>query len=146
MTEIAARSIDVAGVISRHVDDPDGDHVYGWRVFATFFTLFLIAAILRSDRLLPLIMPQKIKADSSFRETRIGSITGVAFAVFYWLLSLPRALAADLGSPRFVLIYAFWAGARRLRGRQAGERPLLGLHAHRPLAAAQVSVLSNPAA
>ncbi|MBS7542513.1 MFS transporter [Ancylobacter oerskovii] len=118
MTEIAARSIDVARARSHHIDDTRGDYVYGWRLFATIFALFLVSALSQVDRILPFIMAEKIKADLSLSDAQVGLITGIAFAVCYSLLSLPLARAADRGSPRFVLVLCIlgWSAMTALGG------------------------------
>lgn len=69
-----------------------------------FLTLLLIISTwCQIDRILPFVLAESIKRDLVLSDTQLGLITGVSFAVYYTLASLPLARAADRGSPRLVL-------------------------------------------
>jgi predicted MFS family arabinose efflux permease len=86
---------------------------------AVFLTsLVLVGAFSQIDRILPFILAESIKAELRLSDTQLGLIIGIAFALFYALLSLPLARLADQGSPRAVLVVCtlLWSAMTALGG------------------------------
>lgn len=92
--------------------------VTGRRAGVLLAALFLVSVFAQVDRILPFILAEAIKADLALSDTQIGLLTGIAFALFYVLLSLPMARWCDRGSPRTVLVACMtvWSAMTALGG------------------------------
>ena len=84
----------------------EGDGGGGGRAPPTAYVvalLFLINVINFLDRQLPSILAQSIKADLGLRDTQLGLLGGLSFALFYGTLALPLARLSDRWSAKWVL-------------------------------------------
>lgn len=118
MTDVSAISIGSEKDIDRIIDVYRNKYEIVWRVEATISVLFITRIFSQIDVMLKCILKESIKSDLALSDTHMGSLTRLAFAVCYSLLSLPLARAADRGSPRFVLVSCIllWSAMTALGG------------------------------
>lgn len=86
-------------------------------------TILTTASVLNiADRLIMSILMEDIKADFHLSDTQIGLLVGLAFALFYALMSLPIARWADVGNRKNILSLALivWSGMTALCGTAVG--------------------------
>lgn len=89
----------------------DGTSAWRGRTVYTLGFLTLVSTFNYLDRsLLGLALPQ-IKAEMQVSDTLLGLVSGLAFVIFYSLLGLPIAWAADRFSRRNIIAlgFAFWS-------------------------------------
>lgn len=82
----------------------------------------LVSMINIADRLIMSILMEDIKADFQLSDTQIGLLVGLAFALFYALMSFPIARWADIGNRKNILSLAVivWSGMTALCGAAVG--------------------------
>ena len=82
----------------------------------------LVSMINIADRLIMSILMEDIKADFQLSDTQVGLLVGLAFALFYALMSFPIARWADIGNRKNILSLAviLWSGMTALCGAAAG--------------------------
>jgi predicted MFS family arabinose efflux permease len=82
----------------------------------------LVSLINIADRLIMSILMEDIKADFSLSDTQVGLLVGLAFALFYALMSFPIARWADIGNRKNILSLAviLWSGMTALCGAAVG--------------------------
>lgn len=82
----------------------------------------LVSLINIADRLIMSILMEDIKADFSLSDTQVGLLVGLAFALFYALMSFPIARWADVGNRKNILSLAviLWSGMTALCGAAVG--------------------------
>jgi MFS family permease len=68
--------------------------------------LFVVALFNYVDRTVLSIMQVQLKRDLHLSDTQLGTLTGLAFAIFYTTLALPIARLADRVARKYVLIAA----------------------------------------
>lgn len=74
-----------------------------WAVRRVLILLAIVATLNFIDRQIINILAEKIKTDLQLSDTELGLITGLAFAFFYAILSIPAARIADrVHRPRFL--------------------------------------------
>ena len=100
---------------------PSEAYLSGPRAWALLLVLLLVSMLCQIDRILPFILAEAIKADLGLKDTQLGLVAGIAFAVCYSLMSLPLARFADRGSPRMVLLFCIvvWSAMTSLAGMAA---------------------------
>lgn len=83
---------------------------YAWYVVAI---LYLAAVISFIDRQIIALMVDDIRADLGLSDLQIGLLQGPPFGIFYALMSLPIAIAADRRNRRNIIIagVTFWSAA-----------------------------------
>lgn len=82
-----------------------------------------VASILNiADRLIMSILMEDIKAEFHLSDTQVGLLVGLAFALFYSLMSFPIARWADVGNRKNILSLALviWSGMTALCGTAVG--------------------------
>ncbi len=74
------------------------------------------------DRLILSILLEDIKAEFTFTDTQLGVLAGLAFALFYALMSIPIARWADISNRKNILAAALiiWSGMTALCGAATG--------------------------
>lgn len=72
----------------------------------TLTILTLIYALNFMDRQLVVILQEAIKADLGLMDWQLGMLSGIAFALFYTILGIPIARAADTGNRRNIISMA----------------------------------------
>lgn len=82
----------------------------------------LVSMINIADRLIMSILMEDIKADFQLSDTQVGLLVGLAFALFYALMSFPIARWADIGNRKNILSLAviLWSGMTALCGAAVG--------------------------
>ncbi|MDP6198055.1 MAG: MFS transporter, partial [Porticoccaceae bacterium] len=82
----------------------------------------LVSMINIADRLIMSILMEDIKADFYLSDTQVGLLVGLAFALFYALMSFPIARWADIGNRKNILSLAvvLWSGMTALCGAAVG--------------------------
>ena len=80
-----------------------------------FYVLIMVTVISMiniADRLIMSILMEDIKADFYLSDTQVGLLAGLAFALFYALMSFPIARWADRGNRKNILSLAviLWSG------------------------------------
>jgi predicted MFS family arabinose efflux permease len=82
----------------------------------------LVSMINIAARLIMSILMEDIKADFQLSDTQVGLLVGLAFALFYALMSFPIARWADIGNRKNILSLAviLWSGMTALCGAAAG--------------------------
>jgi predicted MFS family arabinose efflux permease len=80
--------------------------------------LVIVYAFNFIDRVIVGILAEPIKHDLGLSDTRLGLMSGAAFALFYTLLGIPVARLADRGSRTWVMTWALaiWSGFTALCG------------------------------
>ena len=75
-----------------------------------------------ADRLIMSILMEDIKAEFHLSDTQVGLLVGLAFALFYALMSFPIARWADIGNRKNILSLAviLWSGMTALCGAAVG--------------------------
>jgi predicted MFS family arabinose efflux permease len=75
-----------------------------------------------ADRLIMSILMEDIKAEFHLSDTQVGLLVGLAFALFYALMSFPIARWADVGNRKNILSLAviLWSGMTALCGAAVG--------------------------
>lgn len=91
-------------------DPPWANPAYAWYVV---IVLFLAAIVSFVDRQIIALVVDDIKADLGLTDLHIGLLQGPPFGIFYALMSIPIALAADQYSRRNIIIagVTFWSMA-----------------------------------
>ena len=94
------------------------DEQVSWAVRRVILLLTLVSILNFVDRQIINILAESIKKDLSLSDTQLGLLTGIAFAVFYALLSLPAARLADRYNRPILLGAAVtvWSGFTALSG------------------------------
>ncbi|BCW87614.1 sugar efflux transporter [Alphaproteobacteria bacterium SO-S41] len=94
------------------------DEQISWAVRRVIFLLTLVSILNFVDRQIINILAESIKKDLALSDSQIGLLTGLAFAVFYALLSLPAARLADRYNRPILLGAAVtvWSGFTALSG------------------------------
>ncbi len=84
--------------------------------------LALVNCVNSMDRSIVNILVEPIRLEFGFTDGQIGVISGLGFAIFYTLIGLPIARAADLGNRRNILSagVAIWSAMTVLTGRAIG--------------------------
>ena len=90
-----------------------------------FYVLIMVTVVSMiniADRLIMSILMEDIKADFDLSDTQIGLLVGLAFALFYALMSFPIARWADIGNRKNILSLAviLWSGMTALCGAAVG--------------------------
>jgi predicted MFS family arabinose efflux permease len=82
----------------------------------------VVSMINIADRLIMSILMEDIKADFYLSDTQVGLLVGLAFALFYALMSFPIARWADVGNRKNILSLAvvLWSGMTALCGAAVG--------------------------
>jgi MFS family permease len=90
------------------VDAPWPNPVYAWYVV---IVLFLAAIVSFVDRQIIALVVEDIKADLGLDDLQIGLLQGPPFGIFYALMSIPIALAADRFNRRNIIVagVTFWS-------------------------------------
>lgn len=93
----------------------------------TLFVLVVVYAFNYIDRQLIVILQEPIKVDLGLADWQLGLLSGIAFALFYTLLGVPIARAADRGNRRNIIAIsiAVWSAMTALCGRAADFWQLL---------------------
>jgi len=88
---------------------------YAWYVLGVLFLLYVIAYV---DRQVMSVLLQPIKQEFGVSDTAMGLLTGVAFAIFYFLFGIPIARWSDRGVRRSIIALAvgFWSAMTALTG------------------------------
>jgi MFS family permease len=91
-------------------EPPWANPAYAWYVV---IVLFLAAIVSFVDRQIIALVVDDIKADLGLTDLHIGLLQGPPFGIFYALMSIPIALAADRYSRRNIIIagVTFWSMA-----------------------------------
>lgn len=94
----------------RALELPWANPAYAWYVV---IVLFLAAIVSFVDRQIIALVVDDIKADLGLTDLHIGLLQGPPFGIFYALMSIPIALAADRYSRRNIIIagVTFWSMA-----------------------------------
>ena len=84
--------------------------------------LTVVTMINMADRLIMSILMEGIKADFHLSDTQVGLLVGLAFALFYAVMSIPIARWADIGNRKNILSLAviLWSGMTALCGAAVG--------------------------
>ena len=82
---------------------PKAPEQLGWRHYATFFLLMLVAALSYVDRQIFTLFQDDIKAELGLNDGQLGLLTGLSFALFYTVAAFPIARYADHGDRRLVI-------------------------------------------
>ena len=92
--------------------------VRGFRRHYTLFVLFLISAVSLIDRQVMGVVIEPIKAEFHVSDTRIGLLTGLAFALVYCVFAIPLGRYADRAHRRNLIGWccAFWSVMAMLCG------------------------------
>ena len=92
--------------------------VRGFRRHYTLFVLFLISAVSLIDRQVMAVVIEPIKAEFHVSDTRIGLLTGLAFALVYCVFAIPLGRYADRAHRRNLIGWccAFWSVMAMLCG------------------------------
>ena len=92
--------------------------VRGFRRHYTLFVLFLISAVSLIDRQVMAVVIEPIKAEFHISDTRIGLLTGLAFALVYCVFAIPLGRYADRAHRRNLIGWccAFWSVMAMLCG------------------------------
>ena len=90
-----------------------------------YYVLIMITVVSMiniADRLIMSILMHDIKADFQLSDTQVGLLVGLAFALFYALMSFPIARWADIGNRKNILSLAvvLWSGMTALCGMAVG--------------------------
>ena len=111
---------------------PDAPHVVapaalGYRRFALWL-LLLVYMVNFLDRQVVNIVGESIINELRLKDWQFGAISGAAFAIFYSVLGIPMARAAERYSRPLILSgsMAIWSGFTALCGFASGFWPLLG--------------------
>lgn len=90
--------------------------------FYVLFMVTIVSMINIADRLVMSILMEDIKADFRLSDTQVGLLVGLAFALFYALMSFPIARWADVGNRKNILSLAviLWSGMTALCGVAVG--------------------------
>lgn len=96
-----------SGAASRN-EAPWPDPKYAWYVVVV---LFLAAIVSFVDRQIIALVVDDIKADLGLTDLQIGLLQGPPFGIFYAVMSIPIALAADQYSRRNIIVagITFWS-------------------------------------
>lgn len=91
-------------------DPPWPDQRYAWYVVSILFVCSIFSFL---DRQVIALMVEDIKLDLGLNDFQIGLLQGPPFGIFYALMSVPIALAADRFSRRNIIVagVAFWSTA-----------------------------------
>jgi predicted MFS family arabinose efflux permease len=102
----------------------DGQHP---RAHTALGLLMLVALFSYIDRIIISILQEGIRADLGLSDTQLGTLTGLAFAIFYTLFAVPIARLADLWVRKFVIIaaLAMWSLMTAASGLAGGFLALL---------------------
>jgi len=94
-------------------------HYYRYYVLVM---LTVVSMINIMDRLILSILLEDIKAEFTFTDTQLGVLAGLAFALFYALMSIPIARWADISNRKNILAAALiiWSGMTALCGAATG--------------------------
>ena len=94
-------------------------HYYRYYVLVM---LTVVSMINIMDRLILSILLEDIKAEFTFTDTQLGVLAGLAFALFYALMSIPIARWADISNRKNILATALiiWSGMTALCGAATG--------------------------
>ena len=94
-------------------------HYYSYYVLVM---LTVVSMINIMDRLILSILLEDIKAEFTFTDTQLGVLAGLAFALFYALMSIPIARWADISNRKNILAAALiiWSGMTALCGAATG--------------------------
>jgi len=109
--------------VFRNEDDskPDGRTVpatsTGWYVVGLLAVLYAISFV---DRLILTLLVEPLKADLGLRDTQMGLLIGLGFAVVYTIAGFPAAQLIDSGHRRF--------GSRLMEFHDSGVGPRGELH------------------
>ncbi|MDG2327344.1 MAG: MFS transporter, partial [Halioglobus sp.] len=84
--------------------------------------LTVVSMVNIMDRLIMSILLEDIKAEFAMTDTQLGLLAGLAFALFYALMSIPIARWADVSNRKNILAGALiiWSGMTALCGAAAG--------------------------
>lgn len=84
--------------------------------------LTVVSMINIMDRLIMSILLEDIKAEFTMTDTQLGVLAGLAFALFYALMSIPIARWADVSNRKNILAAALiiWSGMTALCGTATG--------------------------
>ncbi|MCX2982928.1 MFS transporter [Halieaceae bacterium IMCC14734] len=84
--------------------------------------LTIVSMINIMDRLILSILLEDIKAEFTLTDTQLGVLAGLAFALFYALMSIPIARWADVSNRKNILATALiiWSGMTALCGAATG--------------------------
>lgn len=86
--------------MSEHPASPDAATIgLAYRRFVVV-VVFLVSVVNYVDRYVLSVMLEQIKQEFALRDTELGLLSGVAFAIFYSIAGLPFARWADLGNRR----------------------------------------------
>jgi len=82
----------------------------------------VVSMVNLADRLIMSILMEDIKAEFHLSDTQVGLLVGLAFALFYALMSFPIARWADIGNRKNILSLAviLWSGMTALCGAAVG--------------------------
>ncbi|MDE0875185.1 MAG: MFS transporter [Porticoccaceae bacterium] len=82
----------------------------------------VVSMVNLADRLIMSILMEDIKAEFHLSDTQVGLLVGLAFALFYALMSFPIARWADVGNRKNILSLAviLWSGMTALCGAAVG--------------------------
>ena len=91
------------------------DVEYEMSQYYRYYVLFILtlASVLNiADRLIMSILMEDIKGEFTLTDTQMGLLAGLAFALFYALMSLPIARFADKSNRKNILAAALviWSG------------------------------------
>ena len=94
-------------------------HYYRYYVLVM---LTVVSMVNIMDRLILSILLEDIKAEFTFTDTQLGVLAGLAFALFYALMSIPIARWADISNRKNILAAALivWSGMTALCGAATG--------------------------
>ena len=84
--------------------------------------LTIVSMVNIMDRLIMSILLEDIKAEFTLTDTQLGVLAGLAFALFYALMSIPIARWADVSNRKNILAAALiiWSGMTALCGAATG--------------------------
>ena len=90
--------------------------------YYVLFILTLASVLNIADRLIMSILMEDIKGEFTLTDTQMGLLAGLAFALFYALMSLPIARFADKSNRKNILAAALviWSGMTALCGAATG--------------------------
>ncbi|WP_293382919.1 MFS transporter [Phenylobacterium sp. SCN 70-31] len=86
--------------------------------YGALAVLFLINVVNYTDRQILSILMEPIRQDLGLNDTQLGLLSGLAFALFYAVMGIPIARAADRFSRRNIIALALfaWSGLTALCG------------------------------
>ena len=90
--------------------------------YYVLIVLTVVSMINIMDRLIMSILLEDIKAEFTLTDTQLGVLAGLAFALFYALMSIPIARWADVSNRKNILAAALviWSGMTALCGAATG--------------------------